>query len=335
MNPTTYRFPDLRPSLRDLGIDAARVLRAANLPLSIVSENTISVTLEQMFAFWIGVEAVSDDPLIGVKIACSIPLEKAHPACIAAQHASTFRDALQRLSRYKALCCAEEMRLEEANGECRVSIRWIHAKDAIPARLIDAIFASNTEMGRRGANRRINPVRVELARPMEAVEQLESFFGCRIHFNAKRDYIVFASRDLDLPFVTYNQALLEMLSPSLDRELAKRKSASSLASQVKWVAQRLLGKHLPQIAEVAKELAMSPRTLQRRIAEEGASFRQLLADARRELAHDYLSEPKLSLAETACLLGFEDPNSFFRAFREWEGVTPGEWRDRNAPGQNG
>jgi AraC-like DNA-binding protein len=52
---------------------------------------------------------------------------------------------------------------------------------------------------------------------------------------------------------------------------------------------------------------------------------------------EYLLEPSLQLVETACLLGYEDPNSFFRAFREWEGTTPGEWRDlqlkRNSKGR--
>jgi AraC-like DNA-binding protein len=78
---------------------------------------------------------------------------------------------------------------------------------------------------------------------------------------------------------------------------------------------------------VAKELGVSIRTLQRRITEEGTSFRQLVSDARRDLAKQYLLDPSLELAETACLLGYENPNSFFRAFREWEGTTPSEWRD--------
>ena len=90
---------------------------------------------------------------------------------------------------------------------------------------------------------------------------------------------------------------------------------------------RLLGGHRPEITDVAKELGISCRTLQRRIAEESTSFRQLVSDARRELAKHYLLQPSLQLGEAACLLGYEDPNSFFRAFREWEGTTPGEWRD--------
>ena len=71
---------------------------------------------------------------------------------------------------------------------------------------------------------------------------------------------------------------------------------------------------------------MSCRTLQRRITAEQTTFRRLISDARRELARYYLLQPALELAEVACLLGYEDSNSFFRAFREWEGTTPCEWR---------
>jgi AraC-like DNA-binding protein len=71
---------------------------------------------------------------------------------------------------------------------------------------------------------------------------------------------------------------------------------------------------------------MSSRTLQRRITDEGASFRHLLNESRRELAHYYLKEPSLGISEIAYLLSYEDPSSFFRAFHEWEGMTPNEWK---------
>jgi AraC-like DNA-binding protein len=117
-----------------------------------------------------------------------------------------------------------------------------------------------------------------------------------------------------------------MLNPQIDREVAKAKSELTVTNRVKWVLMRLLGGRSPEINDVAKELGMSSRTLQRRITNEHTTFRRLISDARRELARSYLLEPALELGEVACLLGYEDPNSFFRAFREWEGTTPAEWR---------
>lgn len=82
----------------------------------------------------------------------------------------------------------------------------------------------------------------------------------------------------------------------------------------------------PDIPMVARELALGERTLQRRIVEEGASFRQLLEEARKELVREYLARPDMQISEVAYLLGYEDANSFYRAFRTWEGTTPSHWR---------
>ena len=77
---------------------------------------------------------------------------------------------------------------------------------------------------------------------------------------------------------------------------------------------------------VAKELGMGERTLQRRITDEGSTFRELLNETRQELVRQYLRDNSVEITEAAFLLGYEDPNSFYRAFRSWEGKTPAEWR---------
>jgi AraC-like DNA-binding protein len=80
------------------------------------------------------------------------------------------------------------------------------------------------------------------------------------------------------------------------------------------------------LRDVARELRLSTRTLQRRLTADREKFQQLMEEARRELAQHYLLHSSLELNETAYLLGYEDANSFFRAFHQWEGTSPGEWR---------
>jgi AraC-like DNA-binding protein len=80
------------------------------------------------------------------------------------------------------------------------------------------------------------------------------------------------------------------------------------------------------LSAVARELRLSDRTLQRRIIDDGATFRQLLLEARQELAREYLNRPEMDVKEVAFLLGYEDSNSFYRAFRTWEGTTPSQLR---------
>ena len=318
--------PAITTGLKALGVDPTELLRRAGLPLTLFSTGQILVTTEQLFALWQGIGELSGDPAIGLKLADQVPVAQHHPASIAAHHARNFRDGLQRMARYKLLCCSEEMRMTEKGNECVLEFNWLLSREQVPGFLLDAAFASMLHLGTRGTGVRIRPLRIELRQPAEHREIHERYFGCPIKFRAARNAIVFRRSDLDLPFITYNADLVEMLSPQIDRELARKKSELTVAGRVKWVLIRLLGGRSPEIHDVAKELGMSCRTLQRRITAEQTTFRRLISDARRELARYYLLQPALELAEVACLLGYEDSNSFFRAFREWEGTTPSEWR---------
>jgi AraC-like DNA-binding protein len=101
-----------------------------------------------------------------------------------------------------------------------------------------------------------------------------------------------------------------------------------VSHQARQVLCRLLPQGEPKREAVAQALHVSQRTLQRRLQDEGTSFQRLLDDTRRELAEQYLAQPNLTLLEAAYLLGFADPSNFFRAFRRWFGLTPGEYRAR-------
>jgi AraC-like DNA-binding protein len=82
----------------------------------------------------------------------------------------------------------------------------------------------------------------------------------------------------------------------------------------------------PEVAAVARALATSDRSLQRRLQEEGTSFRGVVDDARRELAVGYLGDRRMTVAEVAYLLGYSEASAFVRAFKRWTGKTPGEMR---------
>jgi len=101
-----------------------------------------------------------------------------------------------------------------------------------------------------------------------------------------------------------------VIAPQLDAELQEHDQNTRITYAVKQVLKRTLAGRRPTLQSLAKELAMSTRTLQRRLTDEGITFQQLVEETRRELAR---------------LLGYEDSNSFYRAFNGWEGVSPGEW----------
>ena len=99
-----------------------------------------------------------------------------------------------------------------------------------------------------------------------------------------------------------------------------------MPEQVKAIQKRRLAVQQAGIREVAAELNMTARTLQRRLIKDGFRYQILLENVRRETAQEYLLQPLLGLEEIAYLLGYEESNSFHRAFQQWTGLPPGRWR---------
>lgn len=324
-----FRFSSALPRrLEELGHPPATILQRACLPPALFDQEKILVTTEELFAFYRALSEVCEDPAIGLKLGTEDRSERYDPVAIAALCTRTFRDALQRLARYKQLTCPEKIEMLERRNEYIVRFIWLLSHEQEPSILIDLCFAWIVSIARRGTGTSLSPKRVELNRPVENREMYESHFQCPIQFRANQNRLVFHKADIDKPFLTQNSELLAMVAPQLEAELDQQLALKTTADQVKSVLKRLLAGQRPGLQSVAQELRLSTRTLQRRLTDEGISFQQVMKEARRELATHYLLHSSLELSETAYLLGYEDTNSFFRAFHEWEGTSPGEWRTR-------
>lgn len=317
--------PGLWAGLRQLGISPQDIARKAQLPLTVITDSD-GVTTDHYFAIW---QAYSD--LIGntaegiIKLAAAFETAKYPPAVLAIYHARDYRDALERMARYKQLCPPESLRIAENGEDCSIELGWLSSDRPGPPMLIGITLAALLEFGRRGTGRPLTARSVEFTHPMGDLQILEAFFGCRIRVGAERNRMTLYRNDLDQPFVSYNEELLEILTPALDQSLNEQQRKLSLIEKVKQIIKNgLTGR--PDIQAVAYGLGMSGRTLQRRLADEGASFKHLLAQARHEQAKEYLADPSLDIKEVAFLVGYEDQNSFYRAFRLWEGDTPSNWR---------
>lgn len=308
------------------------ILRRADLPPGFFQQEKIYVTTAELFALWRAIGETSGDPEIGLKLGAEPRLERYNPTEIAAVCSRTFRDAIQRMARYKQLTCPEEIRLHAVRDEASVEFFYLQAADVQPGVLVDLCLSWILAIGRRGIDESVTPLRLELTRPVQHREMLETHFGCPVRFKAGRNALVFRGSDLDRPFTTYNADLLAVIGAQLDGELQKRNVSADVGEQVKNTIKRSLAGKRPMLQSVARELGMSVRTLQRRLTDAKLTFQKLVEDARRELAHHYLRQSTVELNETAFLLGYEDTNSFFRAFQLWEGTTPGEWRMRHSPG---
>jgi AraC-like DNA-binding protein len=319
--------------LEELGLSPDTVLRRAALPMGLFNQDKILVSTEEFFALYRGIAESSGDPGFGLKLGTEERFERYDPIKIAALSAWSFRDAVERLSRYKQLTCPEEIRVVKRGNESAVQFVWLLAHEQEPPLLVDVCFAWIAALGQRGIGQPIHPKRVEFQRTRMHREMYEAHFHCLVKFKSNQNALVFSNADMELPFVTYNADLLAIVAPQLEEELAQQLAQKTFTEQAKGILKRLLAGQRPGIQDLARELHLSTRTLQRRLTEQGITFQRLLEDARRELARHYLLNSSLELNETAYLLGYEDANSFFRAFHHWEGTTPGQWRLLQKDGQ--
>jgi AraC-like DNA-binding protein len=317
-------------AIERLGLRPEALLRQARLPGTLHLPGQRPITTEQYFELWKALEVLTGDEAIALRLVEETDTSAHPPSSFASFFAKDYRDALVRTGRFKRLCTPEQLHLVQSGDEASISIEWLYAAEPEPPVLTDVAFASLLELGRRGTKQRLTPHRVELTRPGAVTERHKAYFGCPIHHKSAKNVLVLRAADLDRPFPGHNPELLEILTPALAAELGDLEACNSISEQVKVVLKRKLASGRPDLPEVAQELGMSERTLQRRVTDEGKNFRELLVEARQELGRRLLADPSAEINEVAYLLGFQDTSSFHRAFRDWEGVTPNRWRELNA-----
>jgi AraC-like DNA-binding protein len=314
--------------LEELGIHAAAVLRRAGLPQAFLDQPRVLVNTEELFALWRAIGEVSSNPAIGLLLGTENKTERFHPVGLAALSSENFGAAMDRMARYKQLTCPEEIVQQKDDAEWSIHFRWLLAEELEPPVLIECAFAWVLSTGRHGTGTHLSPLRLEFMQPRTHVKAIERHFGCPVVFGSERNAIIFRASDARRPFVTRNAELLAMLAPQFEEELKQEQGEQNFVARVRGAIQEKLTGKRPTIEDIADVLHVSSRTLQRRLQDEGSSFQRVLDQARHELARHYLNNSFLELNEAAYLLGFEDGNSFVRAFRTWEGVPPARWREQ-------
>jgi AraC-like DNA-binding protein len=321
---------DLFDRLSDVGLDVDAILRRAKLPRSRFSVPKPQGTTAEFFALWRAVEEESDDASLGLRIGVEVLPDENNVVSLAAMHSPTLGEGLQKLARYKRLVCPERISIKVADGEARLRFDWLLADEPSPALLTDIIFAGVTNLACRGTMKSVRPRRLEFVRGRANEATLRRHFACELRFDAPHDLLVFDEAVLALPMVHRNAQLLSVLVPGLEGAIAQDERARTLADDVRAALSESMSGDRPTITKVARSLGMSARTMQRRLGELGTTYQDVLDAVRRGSARRLLADTHLAIGEVAFLLGFEEVNSFVRAFQAWEGTTPVKWRERTS-----
>jgi AraC-like DNA-binding protein len=162
--------------------------------------------------------------------------------------------------------------------------------------------------------------------PPARLDEHRRFFACPLRFGQPVMGLLMARGDLDRPMHGADPALAALLGRQLDKLLVSLPEDASVSARARVLVKDDLPSGSVSVDRVARQLAMSVRTLARRLEAEGTSFRHLLDSVRRELAVAHLGDPQMDLAEIAFLLGFSESSAFHRSFKRWTGRTPLEFR---------
>ncbi|BEP12201.1 AraC family transcriptional regulator [Acidothermaceae bacterium B102] len=312
--------PGIRALLHDLGLSVSRVLRQGQLPAGVFLAGSPSLSAQEYYRFWDAVDSEGGDADLAVRIGRSISVEVFNPPIFAALCSANLHVAAERVSQFKPLIGPVALEVTFGRRGLTVGFRWPDGPP--PPRLLAASeLAFWVALARIGTRHEVYPTAVTMRRPYEGSEEFEAYFGTTIRKGAL-DTVTFAAEDAIRPFMTENESMWTFFEPELRRRLSDLAESASTADRVRAALHETLPSGDSSIHAVAKQLILSPRTLQRQLQTEGTSYQAVLTDTRERLARRYLNNKALTTAQIAYLLAYEDTNSFYRAFRRWTGVTP-------------
>jgi AraC-like DNA-binding protein len=306
------------------GIDATDVFRRAGLHPELLGDPNARYPLAGVQRLWALAVETTGDPCIGLEVGRSWHPTTFHALGYAALASGSLREALALVVRYsRIVSTGAHIEIDEYDLDVHVRLNSrlpdYTIESAPMAPHVQAGLAALVVLCRTLVDKHLSPQQVLLvqsASPASA-DRLRAFFECPVLLGAPEDALVFSAASLDTPLDTANPLLLNINEQALVQYHA-RLDARHVGDRVRAQIARLLPSGEVSQRAVALSLNLSLRSMQRKLKQEGASFRGLVDDTRRRLARQYGADPTLSAGEVAYLLGFADASSFSRASRRWE-----------------
>ncbi|MCJ1886493.1 AraC family transcriptional regulator [Pseudomonas sp. LA21] len=320
--------PGWKLIIADLGIAAGDLLTLAELPADLFSRKDATLSPPEYFRLFIGLEQLVGESQLPLRLGGAISVEAFDPSLFACLCSPNLNVALTRLAEYKRLCGPLALEVFVLDTHTEVFIECYGYDRPLPRSLCAMELVFLTHLARLATRRDIVPTEAELVALPDQAQPCEEFLGCRLQRGA-RNRIRFSAEDAALPFLTENVSMWQFFEPELQTRLSMLETGASTRERVRSALLDMLPSGRSSIQDVSDRLAMSKRSLQRHLADEALSYQEVLDDTRANLARHYLSRSTISPGEISFLIGFQDANSFLRAFKAWTGMTPGEYRNQN------
>jgi AraC-like DNA-binding protein len=323
----TFILP-VAQALTVAGFDAVDVVSELGIDPAKVANPDWRISSDQMDALMSHCVDITGDEAFGLSAADHLQPQVLHGLGLAWLASDTVYDGLKRLVRFGRLVSTGlEMRLEEKGGLVYLFFEGLIPTEDFNYVRRDYAVAMVVRMCRLTLGEFLAPVEVRLDRP-EPVDpsRWEYALASRVSFGCDNSCLVWSLADIEEPLITGDPLLARVNDEQTQAYLDSFLAQTTCREVVGKIVERLPD-GAPSQQQIAEELHVSNRTLQRKLKDEGTSFMDLLQDTRLQLARKYLLQPSRSIVETSYLLGFSEPSTFSRAFKRWTGKAPAEYRD--------
>jgi len=321
-------LPHLISWVEQQGVDAASIRKLPGM--TDLTDPDLRVPESSAEAAWRLATTLTHDEAIGVHLATWLPRGALDLIEYAFRSSASLATGFERLARYGRVLSDRVAGRIDANAEGLLLLFRDAGGTALHPGRAEFALAAALKLARDCTGQDIAPLQVSFAHPppRDASEQLEFFRG-PVRFGAGSTSMILTALDAARPLLDADDALCSIVRRRLDKALAERDGhdAGPLSERVRRLMGEQLGATSMTPASVARALAVSRRTLSRRLAGEGTSFHALLNDVRREFACALLQDHSLSVGDVAFFLQYSEPAAFHRAFRRWTGQTPQTFRE--------
>jgi AraC-like DNA-binding protein len=266
-----------------------------------------------------------DDSAFGLHLAEQVDPRDAGILFYVASGAKNLREALTLFARYfRIVNEAVRLKLSEMSRGLVVEVSFVGLPRHDIRQNVEFGIAVILRALREIAGRKVCPSRVAFSHSRNShLREFERFYLCPVDFGAPSDLLEFSNDVLAIPLITADTKLVGALQPFCEMAAKERETAiGTLRSRVENEVQKLLPHGKAQKDNIAKALAMGPRTLSRRLADEGTTYEKVVDELRRSLALQYIREPDMPVSQIAWLVGYEGSTSFNHAFLRWTGRSP-------------
>ncbi|KPJ87855.1 MAG: hypothetical protein AMJ53_17565 [Gammaproteobacteria bacterium SG8_11] len=313
--------------LEHLGYPSNSVFTSVGMDPKKLRDNNARYSIQQMQQLWRTAVELTNDPLLGIKVAGYWHPTTFHALGYSWMASGSLKEAMERAVRYsKVVSDLVQLNFEYVNGAYRLGI-GVQAVGYSPVpESVDAAAAVFVHMTRLVYGDEINPILVTLPREKPQVaKEFSEFFNAPIEYEAPETALFFIDEQVEKPLPTGNVELAHA-NDKIVKNYLSHLDRTHVAMQVKSKIVDLLSSGMVTEQDMAEALNMSLRSLQRKLREEGTSYKEILEDTRRDLATKYIQNSRLSISEISFLLGFSEISNFSRAFKRWNGRAPSEFR---------